>query len=105
MYFLLMLKNKTGIKKYQFNKESIKMLDKAMANDIYGGSVMLPVGQKGKKRTKANPIYDEVVAMETKEGNKPIPLDILKGGGYYILQNVRMSYTSNDFVDIWLFVD
>lgn len=103
--FLLMLKNKTNLNKYQHNKESVKALDKAMASDVFGGSVLLPIGQKGKKRTKSNPIYDEVIAMETKEGNNPIPLDILQGGGYYILQNVRKSFTTNEFVDIWVLVE
>jgi hypothetical protein len=100
-----MLKNKANMKKYQQNKENVKSLEKTMANEVYGGSVLLPVGMKGKKRTKANPIYDEVITMETKEGTKPIPLDILKGGGYYILPNVRMSMTSNEFVDVWVLVE
>lgn len=50
-------------------------------------------------------MYDEVVAMEAKDGNKPVPMDILKGGGYYIIPDVRMSKTSNEFVDIWIIVE
>jgi len=72
MSFLLLLKNKTNIRKYQYNKATNKHLEKAMANEVYGGSVLLPVGQKGKKRTKANPLYDEIVSMEAKVDNEPV---------------------------------
>ena len=106
MAFLLALKGKTNLAKYQHDKEKCKHLEKAMANEVYGGSVLLPVGEKSKKRTKANPLYDEITLMEKKaEGQDKIAMDILKGGGYYILNNVRLDKSSNEFADIYLLAE
>ena len=107
MAFLLMLKGKTNLQKYQNSKENIKHFDKAMASEVYGGSVLLPVGEKQKKRTKSNPLYDEITSMEKKtEGlDKPIAMDILKGGGYYIINNVRLDVTTNKFADIFILAE
>jgi len=107
MAFLLMLKGKFNLLKYQNNKENIKHLDKAMASEVFGGSVLLPVGEKGKKRTKSNPLYDEITQMEKKEdgSDRPIAMDILMGGGYYIISNVRMDSTTNEFVDIYILAE
>ena len=69
MAFLLMLKGKVNFLKYANNKENVKQLEKALANEVYGGSVLLPVGEKGKKRTKSNPLYDEITHMDKKEGD------------------------------------
>ena len=106
MAFLLELKGKISLKKYQHNKENNKTMEKAMASDIYGGSVLLPVGEKGKKRTKSNPLYDEICSMDKKaEGQDHIVMDILKGGGYYKLENVRMDPTTNEYADIYLLAE
>ena len=64
--FLLMLKQKTNTSKFQNNKESLKLIEKALSSDVFGGSVLLPVGAKGKKRTKANPIFDEISDIDAK---------------------------------------
>lgn len=87
--FMILLKSKTPLSKYAQNKEAIKIMDKAQANDVFGGSVLLPVGEKGKKRTKGNPFYDDVLSFDhtplTKEDKESESLNVLKGGGFYVL--------------------
>ena len=56
----------------------------------------MPVGAKGKKRDKKNPLYDEIVSSNQ---------DVMYGGGYYQLPNIRMSEESQDMVDIFMLVD
>ena len=60
--FWLMIQARPSTKKFMKNFENSKTLDKAIASQVFGGSVLLPVGAKGKKRDKKNPLYDEIVA-------------------------------------------
>ena len=98
---LTLFKTNIDLSKYNKSIENRKTMQQAMASPIFGGSVLLPVGELKKKRTKSNPIYDELCNFDKMDKDKKIPLDILKNGGFYVLKNIRISENSNEFVDAW----
>jgi hypothetical protein len=99
---LTVFKTNIDLTKYNKSIENRKTMQQAMASPIFGGSVLLPVGELKKKRTKSNPIYDELCNFDKMDKDKKIPLDILKNGGFYVFKNIRISENSNEFVDAWI---
>ena len=94
--FWLMIQSKPNLLKYAKSLENNKTLVKSISSVVFGGSVLLPVGAKGKKRDKKNPMYDEIVSTNT---------DVIYGGGYYQLPNIRMSEESQNMVDVYMLVE
>ena len=60
--------------------------------------MLLPVGEQHSNRTKSNPLYDEIRAT-----NRVI--DVLNGGNFYTLLNIRISPCTKDFVDVFILID
>lgn len=57
--FIELLVQKPNLTK--FDEFSTKILKKALASPVFGGSVLLPVGSANSlKREKKNPLYDEI---------------------------------------------
>ena len=54
--FLMMINSKPILHKYGHSAENLKMLTKAIASPVFGGSVLLPVAKKGNSRLKKNPM-------------------------------------------------
>ena len=52
-------------------------------------------------------MHDEIVQLEKKKegSNEPIAMDILKGGGYYAINNVRLDVTTNQYVDVYILAE
>ena len=56
--FLTMLKRTPDTRKYLHNKTNALTFAKAWASPVFGGSVLLPVGQLKKKRTRTNQLQN-----------------------------------------------
>lgn len=93
--FMAMISSKPSLKKYGKSKENLKTLEKAIANPLFGGSVLLPIAAPKGKRTKTNPLKDEIERLN---------VEVTFGGGYYMLQNIQASPDSNLFMDIFMLV-
>lgn len=68
-------------------------MGKAYSSSIYGGSVLTPVGSINGRRTKNNPLHEEISKMEVQS---------IKAGNYYVLKHVRKSSAHNIYLDIYL---
>lgn len=86
-----MINSQPNITKYANNLDNIKILKKAIASPVFGGSVLIPVAKKGYARLKKNPLESEINGMNT---------EVIFGGGYYQLPNIRESATSSSYYDI-----
>lgn len=93
--FMSMINSKPDLTKYRNNLTSIKNLTKAIINPAFGGSVLQPVGKLGTKRDKKNPLYEDILLLEPQ---------MIYGGGYYVLSNIRESEKSQAFYDIYMLV-
>lgn len=93
--FMTMISSKPVLKKYNKNKEAIKTLDKAIASPLFGGSILLPIAAPKGKRTKTNPMREEIERMS---------VEVTYGGGYYVLEDIQESRSSNVFYDIYILV-
>ena len=93
--FMTMISSKPSLKKYSKNKESLKTLEKAIANPLFGGSILLPIAAPKGKRTKTNPLRDEI---------EKLIVEVTYGGGYYMLQNIKESRNTNIYYDIFMLV-
>ena len=91
-----MISSKTNLTKYGFDKNAIATLNKAIASPVFGGSVLLPVGKLKGKRTKENPLRDEIANVQANS---------VYGGGYYILRDIQESDGSDTFFDIFLLTE
>ena len=104
--FLLMFKTKPieATIKYKGNLEKLIILDRCLSSEIFGGTVLLPIGsQEEKIRNKPNPLYDYIIKMDTSEnpGQRDPIIDPLKAGGFYHLENVVVDEQNKVFADIW----
>lgn len=111
-FYSLMNLSASALTKYQYNKEVLVTLQKALSNPVYGGSALLPIGELGQKgRKKYTPLgdnitsYDQSIGLEKKEG-EPVShsVDLSRGGGFYELRNIKLSKDSNEYADIWILV-
>ena len=73
----------------------MKTLEKAIASPLYGGSVLLPVAAPKGKRTKTNPLKEDIEKLN---------VEVTYGGGYYMLENIRESQNSYVYYDIFMLV-
>lgn len=80
--FLTTIRSKPELSKFGHSLEPIKTLLKTIASPVFGGSVLNPVGKLGGKRTKLNPLEEQIKALSTED---------LFGDGYYELKNIRES--------------
>jgi len=78
--FIKTLKSKPETKKFNYSKTNVATFTKSYASKNFGGSVFQPIGQLKEKRTKKNPLENEI---------KNAQVNVLYGGGYYILRDVR----------------
>ena len=92
---MTMIMSKPNLKKYGKNKETLKTLDKAIASPLFGGSALLPIGAPKGKRTKTNPLRDDIEKLN---------IEVTYGGGYYVLLNVKESRSTNVYLDIYMLV-
>ena len=79
--------------KIRYKSDNIKTLAKSIASPVFGGSVFLPVAKKGHKRSKKNPLEEEIVKLNT---------EVMQYGGYYYLPDIKDSEFSNEFLDVYL---
>ena len=93
--FMAMISSKPALSKYGKSKDNVKNLEKAIASPLFGGSVLLPVAAPKGKRTKTNPLGDEIEKLN---------VEVTYGGGYYVLNNIRVSRNSDLFCDIFMLV-
>lgn len=94
--FLTMLSSKPSMTKFGRNLDSVKILTKAIASPIFGGSCLLPIGaQASKKRIRSNPLAEEIRALNP---------ETIYGGGHYILNNIRESVQTQTCYDIQILV-
>lgn len=91
--FMTMISSKPSLKKYAKNKENLKTLEKAIASPLFGGSVLLPIAAPKGKRTKSNPLREEVEKLN---------IEVTYGGGYYMLNHIQVTETV--FYDIYILV-
>jgi len=97
MQFLTMINSKPNMKKFGRDREALKNIDKAIASRTFGGSVMQAVGGQGKKgRTKANSMKENVISVNT---------EVMYGGGYYTMLNIRESADSQTCYDVYLLTE
>jgi hypothetical protein len=73
----------------------LKTLEKAIANPLFGGSILLPIAAPKGKRTKTNPLRDDIEKLN---------VEVTYGGGYYVLQNIKENKDSNLYYDIYMLV-
>ena len=93
--FMTMISSKPNLSKYAKNKENVKQLEKAIASPLFGGSVLLPIAAPKGKRTKTNPLNDDIEKLN---------VEVTYGGGYYVLNNIKVSRDSLLFCDIFILV-
>ena len=91
--FMTMISTKPSLKKYAKSKENLKTLEKAIASPLFGGSVLLPIAAPKGKRTKANPLREDIEKLN---------VEVTYGGGYYCLTHIKVSDTV--FYDIFILV-
>lgn len=90
---MTMISSKPSLKKYAKSKENLKTLEKAIASPLFGGSILLPIGAPKGKRTKTNPLREDIEKLN---------VEVTYGGGYYCLQHIKVS--DNLFYDIYILV-
>lgn len=94
---LYMLRRSPDLRRYGLSKERNYTFTSAWSSSIFGGSVMNPVGAYGKRRTRRNPLEEQI-----KKSN----VNSLYGGGYYVLEKVQhYSDDTHYYVDIYLLVE
>ena len=93
--FMTMISSKPNLKKYNKNKDSIKTLERAIASPLFGGSVLNAIGAPKGKRTKTNPLRDDI---------EKLSVEVTYGGGYYMLTNIKESRSSDVYMDIYMLV-
>ena len=91
--FHTMITAKPNFFKFGYKSDNIKTLAKSIASPVFGGSVFLPVAKKGHKRSKKNPLEEEIVKLNT---------EVMQYGGYYYLPDIKDSEFSNEFLDVYL---
>jgi len=71
---------KPDFSKFKMDEDSLQNAESAYKSNVFGGSVLLPVGKKSGKRDKRNPLESEISAMQ---------VEYMYGGGFYDIQNLR----------------
>jgi len=77
--FLWMIKRMPTLTKYMASKTNSLTYTKSWASTVFGGSVLNPLGARMKKRTRTNPLSEQISGAQ---------INALYGGGYYILERV-----------------
>ena len=86
-----MLQKKPNTKRFKKDLDLLKAIDSCYASNVYGGSMLLPIGSSDKRgalRHKKN---------NTEADIKALPINYLYGGGYYTLKHVQ--HNPNEEVD------
>jgi len=79
-----MLKKRPSLAKFGGNSENLKNISTSYNSDIFGDSVLLPVGSQDKKgglRYKLNPLEEEI---------KRVQVNYLYGGYFYDIESVKV---------------
>lgn len=85
-------------------KSNIAVFTKSWMSTVYGGTVINPLGERGKRRTKTNPLNEVINGQEGSQ--KAMQINWSKGGGYYVLHSVREHRNDARFlVDIYILVE
>lgn len=98
--------NEHLIHKFRGNAQQLKNIEDAYKSTVFGGSIFLPIGssrKQGEKRDKTNNLKKEI---------EDAHIDYLYGGGYYVLQNVKVSRETdgtndeeaNLYIDIYMLI-
>ena len=72
------------MKKFKASDKAVKDMESRYSNQVFGGSVFLPIGHGDKptaKRDKENRLEQDI---------KAVNVDYLYGGGYYTMKFVRV---------------
>ena len=85
------MQKKPNTKRFKKDLDLLKAIDSCYASNVYGGSMLLPIGSSDKRgalRHKKN---------NTEADIKALPINYLYGGGYYTLKHVQ--HNPNEEVD------
>jgi len=99
---LNLLQKRPDFKKFKASDKAVKDMESRYGNQVFGGSVFLPVGHgdnPNAKRDKENRLEQDV---------KAVNVDYLYGGGYYTLKFVRVRDTKDGrtyMADIYLLIE
>lgn len=110
-----MIKSKPDTKPFQKEKTNVLVFNKAWMSTVFGGQVLNPLGERGQRRTKTNPLREVIDGTEQSTKNavarvqnstKAMQVNWSKGGGYYILHRVREHRNDSRFLmDIYILVE
>jgi len=90
--FLAMIRTYPSFTKFCFAGDNLKVLTALTKHPVYGGSSLNGIGLK---RDKLNSLEEGIKALDKN-------LDVMQGGGYYILQNIRAKPDTQECMDIYL---
>ena len=99
-----MIKSKPVTTPFMKEKSNIAVFTKSWMSTVYGGTVINPLGERGKRRTKTNPLNEVINGQEGSQ--KAMQINWSKGGGYYVLHSVREHKNDPRFLmDIYILVE
>ena len=93
--FLTMMRSNPNLSKFGQTSETVTRLRSAATSSVFGGSVFRGVGASTRK---PNSLEDDV--REFDRG-----MDVMQGGGYYVLHNIRAATDTQECLDIYLLID
>lgn len=94
---LFMLRRCPDLRRYGLSKERTSTFTYAWGNSQFGGSVLAPLGAYGKRRSRTNPLEEQINAAQ---------VNSLYGGGFYVLEKVQLyNDDTHYYVDIYLLVE
>jgi len=82
----------TTLNKFGFQDENMRNFTSAARSSVFGGSVFSGIGYAPRRLN----------SLEADIKNQDKALDVLVGGGYYILENVRVAPDTQETMDIYL---
>ena len=99
-----MIKAKPDTATFQKEKTNVAVFNKAWVSTVFGGTVVNPLGERGKRRSKTNPLNEIINGAEG--STKAMQINWSKGGGYYVLHKVREHRNDARFLmDIYILVE
>ena len=99
-----MIKSKPDTKGFQKEKNNVAVFNRSWLSTVFGGPVVNPLGERGIRRTKTNPLNEVINGGQ--DSTKALQINWSKGGGYYILHKVREHRNDARFLmDIYILVE
>lgn len=93
--FLATMRSNPYLSKFGQTSEGVTKLRSAASSHVFGGSVFRGVGWSTRK---PNSLEDDVRDFDR-------GMDVMQGGGYYVLHNIRAAADTQECLDLYLLID